>query len=102
MPDVIDSMLLMFADDTKLYRTISSPIDHDILQQDISRIGAWGEQSLMSFNTDKCQVMTLGRSHEEYNYTMSKHGNCSIDVMNNKIWVCCSLSTLNSVIMLTR
>ena len=29
----------------------------------------------MSFNTDKCQVMTLGRSHEEYNYTMSKHGN---------------------------
>ena len=34
-----------------------------------------GEQSLMSSNTDKCQVMTLGRSHEEYNYTMSKHGN---------------------------
>ena len=29
----------------------------------------------MSFNTDKCQVMTLGRSHEEYNYTMSKGGN---------------------------
>ena len=43
MPDVINSMLLMFADDTKLYRTISSPIDHDILQQDIDRIGAWGE-----------------------------------------------------------
>ena len=75
MPDVIDSMLLMFADDTKLYRTISSPIDHDILKQDIDRISAWGEQSLMSFNTDKCQVMTLGRSHEEYNYTMGKQGN---------------------------
>ena len=73
MPDVIDSMLLMFADDTKLYRTISSPIDHDILQQDIDRIGVWGEQSLMSFSTDKCPVMTLGRSNEEYNYTMSKH-----------------------------
>ena len=75
MPDVIDSMLLMFADDTKLYRTICSPIHHDILQQDIDRISAWGEQSLMSFNTDKCQVMTLGRSHEEYDYTMSKQGN---------------------------
>ena len=47
--------------------------DHDILQQDIDRIGVWGEQSLMSFNTYKCQVMTLGRSNEEYNYTMSKH-----------------------------
>ena len=65
----------MFADDTKLYRIISSPTDHDILQQDIDRISAWGEQSLMSFNTDKCQVMTLGRSHEEYNYIMSKDGN---------------------------
>ena len=29
----------------------------------------------MSFNTDKCHVITLGRSHEDYNYTMSKHGN---------------------------
>ena len=75
MPDVIDGMLLMFADDVKLYQTISSPIDHDILQQDIGWISTWGEQSLMSFNTDKCHVMTLGRSHEEDNYTMSKHGN---------------------------
>ena len=41
-------MLLMFADATKLYRTISSPTDHDILQQDIDRVSTWGEQSLMS------------------------------------------------------
>ena len=41
-------MLLMFADATKLYRTISSPIDHDILLQDIDRVSTWGEQSLMS------------------------------------------------------
>ena len=62
--DVINSMLLMFADDTKLYQTIiSSPNDHNILQQDIDQISTWGKQFLMSFNTDKCHVMTLGRSH---------------------------------------
>ena len=70
----IVAMLLMFADDTKLYRTISSPNDH-ILQEDIDQISTWGEQSLMSFNTDKCHVMTLGRSHEKHNYTMRKYGN---------------------------
>ena len=75
MPNVTDGMLLMFADDTKLYWTISSPNNHDILQQDIDQISTWGEQSLMSFHTDKCHVMTLGRSHEEDIYTMSKHGN---------------------------
>ena len=42
MPDVI-----MFADDTKLYRTITSVHDNDALQQDIENISAWGEQSLM-------------------------------------------------------
>ena len=56
----------------------------------------------MSFNTDKCQVMTLDRSHEEYNYTVNMVIHyCSIDVMN-KIWVYCLLLTLNSVIMLIR
>ena len=46
---------------TKLYQTISPPNDHNLLQQDIGWISTWGEQSLMSFNTDKCHVMTLGR-----------------------------------------
>ena len=48
MPDVIDSLLLTFAGDIKLYRTISSPNDHGILQQDIDWISTWDGQSLMS------------------------------------------------------
>ena len=63
MPDVVNSMLLMFANDIKLYQTIISVHDNDALQQDIDNISAWGEQSLMSFNLDKCHVMTFGRSH---------------------------------------
>ena len=38
MPNVINSILLMFADDTKLYRTIDSPQDHNILQHDIDQL----------------------------------------------------------------
>ena len=66
----------MFADDNKLYRTISSPQDTNILQHDIYQISAWGEHSLMPFNLDKCHdhVMTFGNSCEEYNYAMKKSG----------------------------
>ena len=70
MPDVVNSMLLMFADDTKLYQTITSVHDSNAMQQDIDSISAWGEQSLMSFNLDKCHVMTFGRSQWHYSYTM--------------------------------
>ena len=38
MPDEINSMLWMFADDTKLYRTITSLNDNNILQNDIDSI----------------------------------------------------------------
>ena len=71
MPDVVNSMLLMFADDTKLYRTITSVHDSNALQQDIDSVSAWGEQSLMFFNLDKCHVMTFGRSQRHYSYTMT-------------------------------
>ena len=47
---LIVRMLLMFADDTNLYQTMTSVHDSNALQQDIDNISAWGEQSLMSFN----------------------------------------------------
>ena len=66
MPNVINSMLLMFADDTKLYHTIDSSQDHNILQNDIDQLCVWGDRSLMSFNLDKCHVMSFGRTSEAY------------------------------------
>ena len=72
MPNVINSMLLMFADDTKLYRTINSSQDHNILQNDIDQLFVWGDRSLMSFNLDKCHVMSFVRTSEVHNYTMKK------------------------------
>ena len=65
----------MFADDTKLYCTITSPHDCTILQQDIDLISTWGKNSLMSFNFDKCHVMTFGKSDGLHNYTMQKSNN---------------------------
>ena len=99
MPDVVNSMLLMFGDDTKLYRTIASVHDSNAFQQEIDSISTWGEQSLMSFNY-KCHVMIFGRSQRHYSYTMKNAdgipSHCK-GVIKNKIWQYCLLLILNLV-----
>ena len=61
-PDVVSSELYMFADDTKLYLTITSKSDCDILQQDVNNIMDWGRTSLTDFNLHKCKVLSFGIS----------------------------------------
>ena len=41
LPEVVQSKLWMFADDTKIYRTISSNEDSILLQNDLSSIMKW-------------------------------------------------------------
>ena len=91
MPNVINSILLMFADDTKLYRTIDSPQDHNILQHDTDQLCVWDDRSPMSFNLDKCHVMSFGRTREVYNYTMKK---AAISLPMNRCEQECDLGVL--------
>ena len=44
----------MFADDTKIYRTIKSKEDCDILQQDLDNVTDWGRKWLTNFNSRNC------------------------------------------------
>ena len=50
MPNVVSSDLYMFADDTKLYRTITSESDCNILQQHLNNVINWGNKWLTNFN----------------------------------------------------
>ena len=47
----------LFADDTKIFRAITSRSDALHLQADIGSLKRWG----MEFNLDKCHVLTLGK-----------------------------------------
>ena len=49
----------MFADDTKLYSTITSEIC-DILQQDLNNVIDWGRKWLTNFNLHKCKSLSFG------------------------------------------
>ncbi|KAL5265109.1 hypothetical protein ACHWQZ_G006000 [Mnemiopsis leidyi] len=46
--------LALYADDTKIWRSIQSDLDHDILQSDISKLNNWALENKMKFHPAKC------------------------------------------------
>ena len=53
-PSSVNSTLLLFADDTKLFHCIKSNFDVDRLQRDVDALMEWSKLWLLSFNTSKC------------------------------------------------
>jgi len=43
----------MFADDTKLWATISDTTDSKMLQEDLNRLKCWSDKWLLRFNPEK-------------------------------------------------
>ena len=75
LPDGITSTIYMYADDTKLYREIKSPDDHQILQNDLSKLCTWSKKWLLKFHPKKCSCLTIGKKLESpsYSYDLSSH-----------------------------
>ena len=67
--DTISSAGLMFADDTKIFRLISSREDALELQSDIAKLEDWSNTWQLRFNPDKCHVLSLGK-FENIKYTL--------------------------------
>ena len=59
LPDSVKSQVRLFADDCLLYRSILTYQDHLLLQEDLKNLEAWAETWGMSFNADKCYVLSI-------------------------------------------
>ena len=70
LPEIIPNgtNTALFADDTKLHRTISSLTDCEGLQQALSNINIWSQQGNMTFNSTKCKVLTITRKQNPVVY----------------------------------
>ena len=79
LPDSVLSSLFMFADDTKLYRAITSEFDCDILQHDLDNIADWGRTWLTNFNQHKCNLLPLELMFEQLFNVMFRWFYCSVD-----------------------
>jgi hypothetical protein len=51
--------ILLYADDTKIWREISEEEDHNILQHDINFLMTWARTNKMKFHPDKCKVLAI-------------------------------------------
>lgn len=57
--DGICSNLRLFADDGLLYLVIETPNDAAQLQNDLDNLSQWAAKWQMSFNNDRCKVLTV-------------------------------------------
>ena len=54
-----DTNIRLFADDTKIWRSMNSEEDCDILQKDINYLHHWCNSDLMKFHPDKYKVVSV-------------------------------------------
>ena len=64
LPEAVKSHVFLFADDTKVFRKIDSEIDSIQLQHDIDALDEWTSKWLLKFNSDKCHVLTMGKTED--------------------------------------
>ncbi len=62
MPDEVNHIIKMFADDCKLIATIRSATDLEVLRQDLDALSDWSTAWSMFFNVEKCKVMEFNKS----------------------------------------
>ena len=53
--------LALYADDTKIWRTIYCEQDHDLLQSDIAYLNSWAISNKMNFHPQKCKVVSIAQ-----------------------------------------
>ena len=67
----LESTASLFADDAKIYRTLQTVDDTEALQRDMERLREWSDEWLLTFNTDKCKTMHIGRSNQQAHYQLN-------------------------------
>ena len=63
VPLSVGSMLL-YADDSMLYRPIRTPEDYNQLQLDMNKLCTWTNNNLLTYNNNKCKYMVISRKKQ--------------------------------------
>ena len=66
----VEGDILLFADDTKLYKIIDTDEDQLAMQEDINKLHRWSQAWLMTFNKEKCKTMHFGHNNGMQDYYM--------------------------------
>ena len=71
--DRIKSHKLLYADDLKIFRSMLTPLDYLVLQNDIDAVHEWCQLNGMQLNVDKCKSICFSRllTHLHYEYRVN-------------------------------
>ena len=61
-----NTQIMLYADDTKIWRHILAPIDNEILQRDIDSLNAWATLNKIKFHPEKCKILFIN----DFNYNI--------------------------------
>ena len=71
IPDEINNIISMYADDTKLYAAVASDVESSSLADDLKAVEEWARKMQMRFHPGKCKVMHIGRTNPCREYQMT-------------------------------
>ncbi|CAB3980151.1 Hypothetical predicted protein [Paramuricea clavata] len=76
LPDVVskDTLVYLFADDTKLVRINNSPSDVREIQDDITKVSSWTNQWSLKLNFEKCESLSVTRNRQPVNSVYAING----------------------------
>jgi hypothetical protein len=74
MPKYVQSLLYLYADDTKILRQVRSTEDETILQEDLLRLSEWSKIWLLEFHPSKCKVIEISKKSSKRNFNYSLDG----------------------------
>ena len=61
LPDCVKSSVRLFADDCLLFRPIRCLADRLALRKDLQQLEKWATINGMSFNANKCYILSVGK-----------------------------------------
>ena len=65
LPDCINSISTIFADDTKSYNTCNNS---NIIQEDLDALQKWSNEWQLFFNCSKCKCLHIGKNNPQHDY----------------------------------
>ena len=69
LPEVIrHSTVKLFADNIKLYKSVTSPVDFTLIQEDLNALNDWCKLNSMFVNHQKCFVLHYFSKSSTYHY----------------------------------
>ena len=69
LPNLVDSDVYLFADDTKIFNIITKKEDTNILQNDLDKLSDWSDTWLLRFHPEKCKHMHIGKHNTQTDNT---------------------------------